>query len=97
MISKVLCSLQTAVLEKDITDSQGKILAYAGDRVIILPQTAAQAVLVEKGKSLAELWPSISREGHKHEDTQTDLADYQEQMIRLTDRLTKIELNLEKE
>lgn len=88
---KILCSLQTAVLEKDARDDNGKIIAKAGDTVVILPQTAAQAVLVEKDKSLADVWPELCRTNHNHPGLEEALAGYQAELIRLTNRITALE------
>lgn len=91
--ARVLSSLQIAVAQQDVVDDNGKILARAGDAIIIVPQTVSQAVLVEKGRTLAEAWPTISRVGHGHEDLEGALASYQAELIRLADRITKMKLD----
>lgn len=89
---KFLSSLQTATLDRDILDNNGKVIAEKGSVIVILPQTVAGAVVIENGKTLAELWPDVSKKGHQHEDYEKLLADYQAELIRLADRLTKAEL-----
>lgn len=91
---KFLSSLQTATLERDILDANGRVIAPCGSVIVILPQTVAGAVLVENGKTLAELWPSVSRNGHSHEEYEILLANYQAELIRLVDRLTAAELKI---
>lgn len=88
---KILCSLQTAVAEKDVRDDNGNLLAKAGEIIVILPQTAAQAVLVEKDKTLADIWPEISFSDHGHPGFEEALAGYQAELIRLTNRITALE------
>ena len=92
MSVKFLSSLQAISLEKDILNSDGKVIATRGSNVIILPQTVAQAVLVENDKSLAELWPTVSKIDHGHEEYSNILADYQAQLVRLADRITQAEI-----
>ncbi len=88
---KVLSSLQTAILENDLRDDGGSLMAKAGETVVILPQTVAAAVLAEGDKTLAEVWPTISRTDHAHADLEEALAGYQAQLIRLTRRVTELE------
>ena len=89
---KFLSSLQTATLDRDILDDKGNVVAGKGSVVVILPQTVAGAVVVENGKTLADLWPEIGRKDHKHENYEKLLADYQAELIRLSDRLAKAEI-----
>lgn len=89
---KILCSLQTAIAEADVRDDTGKLLAKAGDTLVILPQTVAGAILVEPGKTLAELWPTLSRTDHTHNGFAEALAGYQAELIRLSQRVMNLEL-----
>lgn len=91
---KFLSSLQTAVLDKDVLAADSSVVAKKGTTVILLPQTVAAAVVVEDGKTLAELWGTISKTDHGHEDYATALAGYQAELIRETERTQKAETRL---
>lgn len=86
---QALCQYIFATLGRDLVVG-GKTIK-AGTEVQLLPQTTAQSVRVPGDTSLAEAWPSLSRVGHAHADDQKNLADYQAQLVRCADRLTKIE------
>ena len=89
---KILCSLHTAIAESDVRDDAGKLLARAGDTLVILPQTVAQAILVEQDKTLADLWPTVSRTDHTHSGLAEALAGYQAELVRLSQRVMNLEL-----
>lgn len=89
--TRIISALQVATLPEDITLADGSNLAK-GSQVVLVPQTLAQAVLVENSTTLAEVWPQISRAGHGHADMNLVLADCQKEVIRLSDRLTAFEL-----
>lgn len=69
-----------ATLDAPLTLGNGTVLP-AGTEVMLLPQTTAASVLVDGGKSLAEVLPTMS----------TNVVDSSGQVIRLTDRLTRVE------
>ena len=56
---KLVAGLQVIDLQADITGPGGRILARKGDRIIMLPQTLAEAVQFADGASLAEKWLNI--------------------------------------
>ena len=87
---QIISSLQIATLQQDFVAQDGSVIS-AGTSVVLIPQTLAAAVIVENGKSLADLWPSISKTDHGHEDYATALAAYQKELILLADRLTRLE------
>lgn len=55
-----------------------------GTVVVLVPQTLAAAVILEGGKSLAEILPSYA----------AALAGYQAELVRLTSRETSVEMEL---
>lgn len=89
----IISSLQIAILEKDFVAQDGSVIPK-GTSVVLVPQTLAAAVIVESGKSLAELWSSISRTDHGHEGYANALAGYQKELIQLADRVTRTETDL---
>lgn len=91
---KILSSLQTVVLDKDVLAVDGSVLAKKGTTAILLPQTVAAAVVVENGKTLAELWGTISKTDHGHESYAVALTDYQAELIRMAERTQKAETRL---
>ena len=74
------------VLEHDLTLASGKVVP-SGTTVLILPETLASCVLTPEGVSLAEVWPSISREGHTH----AEIFAMSEQIIRMSERVCALE------
>lgn len=57
---KLMAGLQVFDLDKDIADASGKILGRKGDRIILMPQTLADAVQFMDGQSLAEKWHNLA-------------------------------------
>lgn len=90
---QIISSLQIATLQEDFVAQDGSVIPK-GTPVVLVPQTMAAAVIVENGKSLADLWSSISRTDHGHEGYATALAGYQKELIVLADRLTKLEASV---
>lgn len=91
--SAIISSLQIVTLENDFVAKDGTVLSQ-GTELFLIPQTLAAAVIVEGRKSLAELWPSVSKTDHGHEDYATALAGYQAELIRETERTQKAETRL---
>lgn len=75
-----LCLFHLATLDTPLTLDSGTVLP-AGSEVMLLPQTTAASVLVDGGKNLAEILPTLS----------TNVVDSEVQVIRLTNRLTQVE------
>lgn len=90
---QIFSSLQIATLQEDFVAQDGKTIPK-GTPVVLIPQTLAAAVIVEDGKSLAELWGAISKTDHGHEDYATALAGYQAELIRNAERTQKAETRL---
>lgn len=87
---EMLCQYLLTTLETDWVLENGTVLP-AGTEVMLLPQTTAHSVRVPGGLSLAEAWPSLSRQGHEHPVFQAQLAEYAAQLVRYADRLTRLE------
>lgn len=85
----VLCKDMICRLGSPLTLDNGTVVP-AGSAVLLLPQTVADCVLTPEGESLAEAWPTISRDGHSH----TEIVDYSTQLIRLSTRLAEVEEKL---
>ncbi len=51
---KLLTSLQTATLDHDIFAADGSVLYAKGSKIVLFPQTVAEAVIFSDGVSLAE-------------------------------------------
>lgn len=85
-----MSSLQTAVLDKDVLATDGSVVAKKRMTVILLPQTVVAAVVVENGKTLVELWDTISNEDDNHKDYAAALAGYLAELIRETERNQKV-------
>lgn len=84
---KLLAGLQSCTLPEDLCLSDGKVLAKAGEKIILLPQTLAKCVFCQDGSSLADLLPTFSREGHGHES----LTNFATELVRLSTRQTDSE------
>lgn len=84
---KLLAGLQSCTLPKDLVSPDGKILAKAGEKIILLPQTLARCVFCQDGSSLADLLPTFSKEGHGHES----LTNFATELVRLSTRQTDSE------
>ena len=68
-------------LEKPFTKKDGTVIP-AGTDVLMSPHTSSKTVWLPGGKNLHVEWPKV----------QALLSDYQTQLIKNTDRLTKLEL-----
>lgn len=91
--STIISSLQVVTLQDDFVANDGTVIPK-GTELFLIPQTLAAAVIVEGRKSLAELWPSISKTDHTHDDYAAALAGYQAELIKLTNRATSSEMKL---
>ena len=58
--------LFTQHLEDDLVDESGAVIAEAGDRVVIMPQTSARCVVFSDGDSLDEHWREKASANHTH-------------------------------
>lgn len=70
-------------LPADVVMDSGERLP-AGTEVLLVPQTTAASVLAENGKTLADILPAVT----------TSVVASSEQVIRLTDRLTRTEITV---
>ena len=84
---KLLASSYSSVLTEDLLDENNNVLARAGDRVVFVPITHYRAVMCGNN-SLEDLWNSLSKVGHTHQE----LVDFQTSQVRAMDRLTQLEL-----
>lgn len=82
----VLCKDTICRLGSPLTLDNGTVVP-AGSAVLLLPQTVADCVLTPDGDSLSEAWPTISRDGHSHEE----IAKFSAELIRFSTRLTGVE------
>lgn len=87
---KMMAGLLARTLDKDIVEN-GVTLARAGQTIIILPETHAKAVFVSGNQTLHDLWDTLSKTNHTHSAYETNLANYQAELIRTTDRVTALE------
>lgn len=87
---KILSKYEFTTLDADLTLSDGTVVPK-GTTVMFAPQTTAHSVSVPGKQSLLEAWGTLSKVGHEHTDLQLALSGYQEQLVRLTDRVTKLE------
>ena len=62
-----------------------------GTRILLLPQTTADNVLVGE-ESLTDHLAGLAPADHNHADMETALAGFQIQCARLTERVTALEL-----
>lgn len=93
----LICSEIVCTLDKELVLQNGQTLAK-GTTVLMLPRTVASCVLIEgteEGKelTLADMLPKYSLQGHVHEDDQANLAEYAEQLLEYSNRLSAVELN----
>ena len=87
---RILSQYFSTVIEKDLL-LDGEVIP-AGTSILFAPQTTAHSVRVPGEQSLLEAWPKLSKEGHSHIEYEKILSGYQTEMIKMLDRLTKIEL-----
>lgn len=87
--TKLLANVFSQIVSHDIV-VDGVTLAHAGDRVILVPMTTYRAVMVGN-QSLEDLWDTLSKTNHTHAAYETNLANYQAELIRATDRITALE------
>lgn len=81
MNANVLSGLAAVILQKDFARKDGTLIP-AGSEAVFLPQTIAQAVVMEDGSTLDEAVAGL----------RGSLLEYQTELVRLADRITAMQL-----
>jgi len=84
--------------KSNIYDGDGKLVATAGQNVILLPKTDYGAVTCKDGQTLKQHWDSLSKTNHTHTSYETsitnlqaNLATYNGNMATLAERVRVLE------
>jgi len=93
----LLTSLSTKA-KSNVYDGSGKLIAQAGQQVVLVPKTDYGAVTCKDGKTLREHWNDLSKTDHRHTGYETsittlqsNLATYNGNLALLAERVRQLE------
>lgn len=79
----IFSGIQTTILDNDLLDADGMVIAPKGSRIYISPQVLDATVITEDDQTLRSVLLEM----------RSALSGYQAELIRLADRITQMQID----